>query len=65
MFNPIKVGIRAHADGSHKFAIERLPNSDALLVRRDHGESIIIPMTMLAQGKTIAEAYEELLDGEG
>jgi len=65
MFNPIKVGIRAHADGKHKFAIERLPNSDALLVRRDHGESITIPMTMLAQGKTIAEAYKELLDGEG
>jgi len=65
MFDPIKVGITAHADGKHKFAIERVPGQDAMLVRRDHGESITIPMSMLAQGKTIAEAYEELIGGEG
>ena len=44
----------------HRFSIERLPNKDVMIVQRDHGPRIEIPMKVLAQGKTIAEAYEEL-----
>jgi len=47
---------------AHKFSIERIPSKDMLIVQRDRGPRIEIPMKALAQGKTIAEAYEELSD---
>lgn len=47
----------------HKYLIERLPEQDMVLVSRDGGEPRSIPMRLLAQGRTIAEIYEELSDG--
>ena len=47
----------------HKYRIERLPAQDVVLVSRDGGKSHSIPMRLLAEGRTIAEIYEELSNG--
>lgn len=56
-------GGSGEGEGSkHRFVIERIPESDAVLVRRDNGPSYTIPMRLLAGGKTISEIYEELIN---
>lgn len=45
----------------HRYSIERLPQQDCLIVRRDGGEAYTIPMRLLAEGKTVSEIYEELI----
>jgi len=47
-------------EGKHKFIVERIPERDVLLVSRDRGPIQEIPMKLIAQGRTIAEIYEEL-----
>ena len=57
---PQEGGAGEGEDAKHKYAIERLPEQDCLLVRRDGGKAHTIPMRLLAEGRTIAEIYEEI-----
>ena len=59
----VLLGTTLSPEGKHRFSIERLPDRDMMIVQRDHGPRIEIPLKVLAQGKTIAEAYEELSGG--
>lgn len=44
------------------FSVERVAQRDVLIVQCDGGPRVEIPMRLLAQGKTIAQAYEEVCD---
>ena len=55
-----KSGVLGNTDAE---SVERIPEQDCLVVRRNGGKAHKIPMRLLAQGRTIAEIYEELSDG--